>query len=407
MMSTKLLLYKHKTLSNGKHPVILQVIANRKRKRISVGYQATEKEWNEATARFRRRVDNYEQKNMALRRYELLAQKIIDEAILSGKPLSLVEFKRKFTGDQTTTVDFFDFADELMAEMKQSGKIGNMGVYKNITNSLRTFADGSINFDEIDVTFLHKWEVWLIGDKRDRKGVAPSTANQYMRTTSAIFNKAISRDIIAHELYPFRNQFNPKGYSYAHLKSEPHHRALSEEELTRFKDFDKEKWPKLADAHNYFMFMYYCRGINWTDFCHLKRSNIKNGRLVYTRQKTGKLFSVKISEQMQSYIDLYKGDLYLFPILSSFHKSPTQKANRIKKCIRQVNRNLKEIATRIGFEPDISTYTARHTYAMSLKRAGIRLGLISDAMGHLDSKVTRHYLSSFEDDQIDETDDVL
>jgi len=44
---------------------------------------------------------------------------------------------------------------------------------------------------------------------------------------------------------------------------------------------------------------------------------------------------------------------------------------------------------------------------MSLKRAGIRLGLISDAMGHADSKVTRHYLSSFEDDQIDETDDVL
>lgn len=407
MMSTKLLLYKHKTLSNGKHPVILQVIANRKRKRISVGYQATEKEWNEATARFRRRVDNYEQKNMALRRYELLAQKIIDEAILSGKPLSLVEFKRKFTGDQTTTADFFDFADELMEEMKQSGKIGNMGVYKNVTNSLRTFADGSINFDEVDVTFLHKWEVWLIGDKRDRKGVAPSTANQYMRTISAIFNKAISRDVIAHELYPFRNQFNPKGYSYAHLKSEPHHRTLSEDELAKFKEFDKEKWPKLADAYNFFMFMYYCRGINWTDFCHLKRSNIKHGRLVYTRQKTGKLFSIKISEQMQSYIDIYKGDLYLFPILSNFHKTPTQKANRIKKCIRKVNRDLKEIAIRLGFEPDISTYTARHTYAMSLKRAGIRLGLISDAMGHLDSKVTRHYLSSFEDDQIDETDDVL
>ena len=96
MMSTKLLLYKHKTLSNGKHPVILQVIANRKRKRISVGYHATDKEWNESTARFRRRVDNYEQKNLALRRYELLAQKIIDEAILYGKPLSLVAYTDRF-----------------------------------------------------------------------------------------------------------------------------------------------------------------------------------------------------------------------------------------------------------------------------------------------------------------------
>ena len=62
---------------------------------------------------------------------------------------------------------------------------------------------------------------------------------------------------------------------------------------------------------------------------------------------------------------------------------------------------------RLGITPDISTYTARHTYAMSLKRGGIRLSLISDAMGHADSKVTHHYLSRFEDELIDETDLVL
>jgi integrase len=406
-MSTKILLFKHKTLSNGKHPVILQVISNRKRKKISLGYQATEKEWHEEKSRFRRNVENYEQKNIALRRYELLAQRLIDDAILAGKPLSLVEFKRKFMVDQTSSTNFFEFAEELIDEMQQSGKIGNMNVYRNVTNSLKAFADKTLNFEDISVTFLHKWEVWLIGDKRDKKGVAPSTANQYMRTVSAIFNKAISRDIIAYELYPFRNQFNPKGYSYAHLKSEPNHRALSEGELEKFKNFDKQKYPEFIDAHNYFMFMYYCRGINWTDFCHLKPSNIKNGRLIYTRQKTGKLFSIKMSEPLEKIIEYYKGGKYLFPVLSSFHKTPTQKANRIKKCIRQINRDLKEMAIRIGIDPDISTYTARHTYAMSLKRAGVKLGLISDAMGHADSKVTRHYLSSFEDDQIDETDVVL
>ena len=103
----------------------------------------------------------------------------------------------------------------------------------------------------------------------------------------------------------------------------------------------------------------------------------------------------------------YDSPIYLFPIISDFHKTPVQKANRIKKCIKQTNRELKEIAVRIGIEPDISTYTARHTYAMSLKRGGIRLSLISDAIGHAESKVTRHYLSSFEDELIDETDGVL
>ena len=61
----------------------------------------------------------------------------------------------------------------------------------------------------------------------------------------------------------------------------------------------------------------------------------------------------------------------------------------------------------LGIEPDITTYAARHTYAMSLKRAGIRLSVISDAMGHADSKVTQHYLARFEDDVIDESDKVL
>lgn len=62
---------------------------------------------------------------------------------------------------------------------------------------------------------------------------------------------------------------------------------------------------------------------------------------------------------------------------------------------------------RLGLTPDITTYTARHTYAMSLKRGGINLNLISDALGHADAKVTRHYLSSFGDELIDETDGVL
>jgi len=408
MMSTKILLYKHKTLSNGKHPVILQVISNRKRIKISLGFQANQKEWNADKTKFKRSVANHDQKNLALKRYELLSQKLIDEAILSGKPLSLVEFKRKFNGEQTTTQDFVEFSTELQKEMRNGGSIGNSYVYRNVTNSLKDFTKGKFNFEDINVTFLNKYESWLMGNKTDRDGVVGSTANQYMRTISAVFNKAISRDLIAHELYPFRNQFNPKGYSYAHLKSEPQHRAFSEKELKLFKSFDKKKYPDLANAHDYFMFMYYCRGINWTDFCKLKKENIRDGRIIYVRQKTGKLFNVKLSDPMISLISKYKSkNKYLFPILSEFHKTPTQKGYRIKKCIRKINRDLKEIAMRLCIEPDISTYTARHTYAMSLKRGGIRLSLISDAMGHVDSKITRSYLSRFEDDLIDETDLVL
>lgn len=407
MVSTKILLYKHKTLKNGTHPIVMQIICNRKKKLVSLGFYAKEKEWNPNKARFKRSVVNVSTKNSALHRYELLAQKIIDESILSGKPFSFTSFERQFTGKQKDTHDFFGFCEELLEEMKMTGNVGNKVVYQNVRNSLKKFSKGKLNFEGINVKFLNKYEVWLTSDKADREGCSNSTISQYMRTIRAIFNKAIARDLIAQELYPFRNQFNPKGYSLSHLKSEPAYRALSPEELDKFKAFEYQKYPELSNAYLYFMFMYYCRGLNWTDLCHLKRKDIKNGRIYYTRKKTKKNFSIKVSEPLQNILNQFDSTLYVFPILSSFHKSPTQKQNRIKKCLKQINRDLKEIAMRLGIDPNISTYAARHTYAMSLKRGGINMNVISDALGHADIKVTKHYLSRFEDDVIDKSDDVL
>ena len=228
-----------------------------------------------------------------------------------------------------------------------------------------------------------------------------------MRTICSTFNKAISRGIIAHEIYPFRNQFNPKGYSFSHLKSEPNHRALTLEEMEKFKGFNILRLPKLHNAYYYFLFMYYCRGINWSDLCYLKHENIRNERLSYKRKKTGKKFSIKMNENLTEIISKFDNHPYLFPVLSDFHKTPKQQGYRIKKCLRQTNSALKEIAIRLGISPDITTYTARHTYAMNLKRAGIGLSLISDAMGHDNAKVTRAYLATFEDERIDQTDLVL
>ncbi len=408
MISTKILLYKHKTLTNGTHPVVMQVIHKSKKKVISTGFYATSKEWNENKGQYKRTVENATTKNMAIRRLELLAQKIVDEAILSGKPFSLEEFKRKFSGKQSTDLDFVQFVEELVEEMKMAGKIGNLLVYNNVKNSLQTYVGGSLRFSDINVSFLCKYEAWLAKAKHDRPGCSSVTIHTYIRTIRAVFNKAISRELINGELYPFRNQFNPKGYSLAHLKLGTNPRALSPDEIEKFKNFDIEKYPEFANSYHYFMFMYYCRGINWTDLCKLKHSDIKAGRVYYKRQKTGKTFSVKLSSHLLRIISHFDHKPYIFPILTSFHKSPTQQKNRIKKGLRKTNRELKEIAVRLGIDPDkVTTYTARHSYAMTLKRAGFNTDLISDGLGHADPSVTKHYLSRFEDNVLDEADKVL
>ena len=45
---------------------------------------------------------------------------------------------------------------------------------------------------------------------------------------------------------------------------------------------------------------------------------------------------------------------------------------------------------------NISTYTARHSFATVLKRAGANIAYISESLGHQDLKTTENYLASFE-----------
>lgn len=66
------------------------------------------------------------------------------------------------------------------------------------------------------------------------------------------------------------------------------------------------------------------------------------------------------------------------------------------------------IAARIGFDvPGLSFYTARHTYADSLKKAGVSVEVISQALGHADLRTTDNYLKSFGDSVLDEADRLL
>lgn len=154
-----------------------------------------------------------------------------------------------------------------------------------------------------------------------------------------------------------------------------------------------------------FIFSYLCGGINFTDIANLTKDNIIEGkRLHYIRQKTGKLIKLGLSEEALQIIRRYavesKG--YLFPILNAqLHKTPLQKQNRIHKMLGKVNKNLKLLAAQFGVEANLTTYVARHSFASVLKKSGVNIALISEALGHSDLTTTQIYLDSFDNEQID------
>ena len=48
------------------------------------------------------------------------------------------------------------------------------------------------------------------------------------------------------------------------------------------------------------------------------------------------------------------------------------------------------------------TYVARHSFATILKKSGVNIGIISQALGHQDIKTTQIYLSQFDNEQVDD-----
>ena len=66
--TAKVLLFKNRKLKNGGFPVVLQIIHQEKPKRITLGKHlwCFEKDWDAASSRFKKSVEQYREKNAYL-----------------------------------------------------------------------------------------------------------------------------------------------------------------------------------------------------------------------------------------------------------------------------------------------------------------------------------------------------
>ena len=336
-----------KPLSNGQYLVYLRITKNRKKKEISLGIKCKKEDF--INEQFLKSHRNYKIENELLFKFKQKAFEIIRTFQLNDDDYSLNDFESIFRGKSVNNENFLDFINEIISDMEKSKRIGNARAYKEAKSSLIRFLKDSksittvLKFKEITPEFLEKFEVYMRSRGNDNGGISFK-----MRQIRAVFNRAINRKLISQDLYPF------KFYKISKLKSKPNKRALTIDEFKKFKSVDLSKNPLLVEAYNYFMFSFYTRGMNFVDIMHLKKSDIINGRINYTRSKTKGKFNIEIVDNAQKIIDYYKtiqkDSQYIFPILLNDNMSPTQIAYREQKVLARVNKKLKEISKLAGIE---------------------------------------------------------
>ncbi|MDO3423995.1 site-specific integrase [Chryseobacterium sp. APV1] len=380
-----------KPMSNGQYSVYLQIIKARKRKKINIGLKCSREHFE--NEQLLKGHPNYKTENIILTKNKVKAQNIIRDFQLDEKDFSLEEFEEKFKGRQKDKKLVIPFFDEIIEEMTTAHRLGNARAYSETRNTLLKFSNHKIKFIDITPEFLEKFEAYMRSRGNKDGGIAFK-----MRELRALIKKAIRRKIISKEDYPFED------YKISKLKTKTKKRALTLDDLTKFKNVDLTERPELLEAYHYFMFSFYTLGMNFVDMMKLKKTDIKNNRIIYTRSKTKGNFSIELNDKANEIINYYKdrnNSEYVFPILLHNEMTPLQIANRKHKVLARFNFKLKEISKIAKIETHITSYVARHSFATIMKNKGVSTDIISELMGHSNVQITATYLKEFDSDVLD------
>ncbi|MEQ3236665.1 tyrosine-type recombinase/integrase, partial [Bacteroides cellulosilyticus] len=240
---------------------------------------------------------------------------------------------------------------------------------------------------------LKAYEDWLL-----QRRLSWNTISTYMRTLQAVYNRLSPSGTPEHNAKLFDDV-------YTKVKSQTK-RALTEEQMGRLMHTGLAvPCKELQRAQAYFLLMFLLRGMPFIDLAHLRKRDMRDGRIVYHRHKTGKQISLRIPREalplLKEFKDKDDTSLYLFPILNDAPEGEDALYGYYQKALRNFNKMLEALAKRLLPGIKISSYTARHTWATLAYHLGMPVGIICQALGHSSVRVTETYLKPFENEKVD------
>lgn len=281
--------------------------------------------------------------------------------------------------------------DALQAKIDETEVISTRNMFKQTLKNIEEFAGKSIQFSSITPEWLRRCEKFWLKTKNN------TTIGMHFRNLRIIINDARKAGIIKEAQYPFgKGKYEiPVGQSIK--------KALSTEQLKAIFSYvcDNDTTERYRDL---WLFIYLCNGLNVADLIKLKYSDIVDDEICFIRQKTEKrtknqkLIRVALIPLLQNIIDKWgnkkSSSNYIFPYLDG-NESDEERYKKTRDLYKRINKRMKLIGEEIGIE-NVTTYTARHSFASTLKRKGANISYISDCLGHTDIRTTESYLSSFE-----------
>ena len=382
MITTKLYLDTRAVKSDEPAPLKVAITKKRQAAYISLGVKLTKEQWDAKKQRIieapnKLRLENYIKNKM------MEIENAIMELQTKGEltKQTATQIKNKVVAYLDPEVNKKDlFINRYIVYMNSRSAQRTKEIYATTLKKMRDF-DSKVDtyaFEDISKDWLKQLDSELI-----KQGLRKNSRNIHFRNIRAVFNDAIDNEVTTH--YPMRTfDINPE---------QTEKRSFSVEELRTLFNYEVEPWQqKYLD---YFKLTFFLIGINPADILGCTDDNVVDGRLIYRRKKTGRLYSIRIEPEALTIINKYRGTSRLvnFSERMKSYKQFVCKANKGLKTIgpssKVKNENKKphdfqkEYHVRHeGIFPSISLYWARHSWATIAFSIGIPEEIIAEALGH-------------------------
>ena len=386
--------FRPSTVEGKEGCIYIQIIHNRVVRQLNTDYRIFASEWDEKSETV---MANGDRVNIV----NAIKERLTWDMARLKKVISQLETEQsRYTADDVITafhkltkeVSLFSFWHNVIAQLKQLGKIRTSETYTATLNSFMAFRDEQdVPLDGISSDMMLLYEAHL-----KARGVRMNTISFYMRIFRAVYNRAVEKGLTAQN-YPFRHVYTGVDKTMK--------RAIPIKAIKEMKELDLAMNSALDFARDMFLFSFYTRGMSFVDMAYLKKTDIKNGILTYRRRKTGQELSIKWEKCMAEIIAKYPENktVYLLPII----KEKGDERRQYDNALHLVNYRLKELSIMLKLQRPLTMYVARHSWASAAKAKNVPLSVISEGMGHDSEATTQIYLASLETSVVDKANKMI
>ncbi len=372
---------KSRVAKNGEVPVLLRVTVDGQRVEASVNLKTDLNSWSDIAGRSMGDEEKDFEINQRLDTIRMRIMQIYREMEFDKEDITAKKIVDRYIGkDEVEVIMLLDVFREHNERCEKL--IGNGMAPATVVRyrtSLRHTADfikfkfkkDDIPIQEVNHKFITDYEFYL----KTERNCCHNSATKYLKNFKKVIRIAIANEYITKD--PFAN------IKFSLEEVEPD--FLEDYEIQAIQN-KKISIERLALVRDIFIFQCYT-GLAFSDVKGLKAEHIiadNTGALWIRkkRQKTKNMCNIPLLAIPKQIIEKYKvhpvceKNGVLLPVL----------------CNQKMNAYLKEIADICGINKELSTHTARHSFATSITLANnVSIENVAKMLGHSDTKMTRHY----------------